>query len=159
LQSEHKSSTSSVEVIEAQVTRLDASPATARRRWSVAAKERIVAAASEPGANVSAIARTHGLSPQQVFTWRRRADYPPANHHAQELTLRWIGWGLSDKAISADAHRRRRHRHACDGRVATAHELSDQKDGRDGGGRGSGASVIIVPPQHGQRSKAIPAFS
>ena len=30
-------------------------------------------AASEPGVNVSAIARTHGLSPQQVFTWRRQA--------------------------------------------------------------------------------------
>ena len=73
MQSEHKSSISSVEVIEAQVTRLDASPATPRRRWSAAAKERIVAAASEPGANVSAIARTHGLSPQQVFTWRRQA--------------------------------------------------------------------------------------
>jgi transposase len=73
LQSEHKSSTSSFEVIEAQVSRLDASPATPRRRWSAAAKERIVAAASEPGVNVSAIARTHGLSPQQVFTWRRQA--------------------------------------------------------------------------------------
>jgi len=63
LQSEHKSSTSSFEVIEAQVSRLDASPATRRRRWS----------ASEPGVNVSALARTHGLSPQQVFTWRRQA--------------------------------------------------------------------------------------
>jgi transposase len=60
LQSEHKSSTSTFEVIDAQVSRLDASPATPRRRWSVAAKERIVAAASEPGANVSAIARAHG---------------------------------------------------------------------------------------------------
>lgn len=73
MQSEHKSSPSSFEVIEAQVSRLDASPATPRRRWSASAKERIVAAASEPGANVSAIARTHGLSPQQVFTWRRQA--------------------------------------------------------------------------------------
>jgi len=73
LQSEHKSSTSSFEVIEARVSRLDASPATRRRRWSAAAKERIVAAASEPGVNVSAIARTHGLSPQQVFTWRRQS--------------------------------------------------------------------------------------
>lgn len=73
LQSEHKSSTSSFEVIEAEVSRLDASPATPRRRWSAAAKERIVAAASEPGANVSALARIHGLSPQQVFTWRRQA--------------------------------------------------------------------------------------
>jgi transposase len=73
MQSEHKSSTSSFEVIEAQVSRLDASPATPRRRWSASAKERIVAAASEPGANVSAIARAHGLTPQQVFTWRRQA--------------------------------------------------------------------------------------
>lgn len=73
MQSEHKSSTSSFEVIEAQVSRLDASPAMPRRRWSGAAKERIVAAASEPGANVSAIARAHGLRPQQVFTWRRQA--------------------------------------------------------------------------------------
>jgi transposase len=73
LQSEHKSSTSSFEVIEAQVSRLDASPATRRRRWSAAAKERIVAAAGEPGSNVSAIAHAHGLLPQQVFTWRRQA--------------------------------------------------------------------------------------
>jgi transposase len=73
LQSEHKPSTSSFEVIAAQVSRLDASPAAPRRRWSAAAKERIVAAASAPGANVSAIARAHGLSPQQVFTWRRHA--------------------------------------------------------------------------------------
>lgn len=72
MQSEHKSSTSSFEVIEAQVSRLEASPATPRRRWSAAAKERIVAVASEPGANVSAIARAHGLTPQQVFTWRRQ---------------------------------------------------------------------------------------
>jgi transposase len=73
LQSEHKSRTSSFEVIEAEVSRLDASPATPRRRWSAVAKDRIVAAASEPGVNVSAIARTHGLKPQQVFTWRRQA--------------------------------------------------------------------------------------
>ena len=77
MQSEHKSSTSSFEVIEAQVSPLDASPATPRRRWSSAAKERIVAAASEPGANVSAIARAHGLKPQQVFTWRRQVASKP----------------------------------------------------------------------------------
>jgi transposase len=73
LQSEHKSSTKSFELIEAEVSRLEASPETPRRRWSAAAKERIVAAATQPGANVSAIARTHGLSPQQVFAWRRKA--------------------------------------------------------------------------------------
>ena len=32
-----------------------------------------MAAAAEPGANVSAIARSNGLRPQQVFTWRRKA--------------------------------------------------------------------------------------
>jgi len=26
-----------------------------------------------PGVNVSAVARAHGLSPQQVFAWRRKA--------------------------------------------------------------------------------------
>ena len=52
---------------------MDASPAVPRRRWSAAAKERIIAEATMQGANVSAIARSHGLSPQQVFTWRRDA--------------------------------------------------------------------------------------
>lgn len=55
------------------MSRLDASPAAPRRRWSAAAKERIVAEATVPGANVSAVARSHGLRPQQVFTWRRAA--------------------------------------------------------------------------------------
>lgn len=32
-----------------------------------------MAEATVPGANVSAVARSHGLSPQQVFTWRRQA--------------------------------------------------------------------------------------
>jgi len=73
LQSEHKSSTKSFELIEAEVSRLEASPETPRRRWSAAAKERIVAAATQPGANISAIARSNGLSPQQVFAWRRKA--------------------------------------------------------------------------------------
>lgn len=73
LQSEHRSSTRSFELIEAEVSRLEASPETPRRRWSASAKERIVAAATEPGANVSAVARSNGLSPQQVFAWRRKA--------------------------------------------------------------------------------------
>ena len=73
MQSEHKSSTKSFEVIEGEVSPLEASPATPRRRWSVAVKEQIVAAATQPGSNVSAIARSNGLRPQQLFTWRRRA--------------------------------------------------------------------------------------
>lgn len=44
-----------------------------RRRWSAEAKSRIVVEASAPGAVVSAVARRHGLRPQQVFAWRRQA--------------------------------------------------------------------------------------
>ncbi|WGF90894.1 IS66-like element accessory protein TnpA [Marinivivus vitaminiproducens] len=44
-----------------------------RRRWSLDDKARIIAATLEPGANVSDIARRHGLRPQQIFTWRRQA--------------------------------------------------------------------------------------
>ncbi len=33
-----------------------------------------MAKASAPDANVSALARAHGLSPQQVFRWRREAQ-------------------------------------------------------------------------------------
>ena len=73
MQSGHEPGHSSFQVIDGTVSRLDASPAVPRRRWSAAAKERIVAEASEPGVNVSAIARSHGLSPQQVFGWRREA--------------------------------------------------------------------------------------
>jgi transposase len=44
-----------------------------RRRWSSDDKARIVAESLEPGANVSEIARRNGLSPQQLFAWRRAA--------------------------------------------------------------------------------------
>src|SRR3546814_17753370 len=35
------------------------------------ARARIIAESLEPGANVSAVARRHGLFPQQLYTWRR----------------------------------------------------------------------------------------
>ncbi|WP_376989365.1 transposase [Bosea sp. R86505] len=41
------------------------------RDWSDDDKARIVAESYEPGATVSAIARRHALSPQQLFGWRR----------------------------------------------------------------------------------------
>lgn len=43
-----------------------------RRDWSAEDKARIVAESFEPGATVSAVARRHALSPQQLFTWRRQ---------------------------------------------------------------------------------------
>jgi transposase len=42
-----------------------------RRRWSRAEKERIVAAAIEPGSSVSMVARHYDVNANQVFSWRR----------------------------------------------------------------------------------------
>jgi transposase len=44
-----------------------------RRRWSRAEKLRILAETMQPGLSVSAVARRHGLHPNQLFTWRRLA--------------------------------------------------------------------------------------
>lgn len=44
-----------------------------RRRWSSEDKARIVVESLEPGVSVSEVARRHGLSPQQLFGWRRKA--------------------------------------------------------------------------------------
>jgi transposase len=44
-----------------------------RRQWSEDDKARIIVESLKPGANVSAIARRHGISPQQLFGWRREA--------------------------------------------------------------------------------------
>jgi transposase len=41
-----------------------------RRRWSRAEKERIVAAAMEPGASASAVAREAGIHASQLYRWR-----------------------------------------------------------------------------------------
>jgi transposase len=42
-----------------------------RRRWSSEQKVRIVSETYETGETVSAVARRHGLTPQQLFGWRR----------------------------------------------------------------------------------------
>jgi transposase len=53
-----------------------------RRRWSRAEKERIVAAALEPGAVASEVARAAGIHTSQLFRWRQqlceRAPVPAA---------------------------------------------------------------------------------
>ena len=43
------------------------------RDWWDDEKARIVAAALQPGANVSAVARSEGLDPSQLYGWRRKA--------------------------------------------------------------------------------------
>jgi transposase len=57
-----------------------------RRTWSDEDKARIVAEIVASGESVSAVARRHGLSPQQLFGWRRELQVSQAGlSHAEEL--------------------------------------------------------------------------
>lgn len=44
-----------------------------RRRWTAKQKGRIVAESFAPGAQVSEVARTHAITPQHLFLWRKAA--------------------------------------------------------------------------------------
>jgi transposase len=45
-----------------------------RRRFSVEQKLAVLSEATAPGANMSEVARRHGLLPAQVYKWRRLAE-------------------------------------------------------------------------------------
>ena len=56
-----------------------------RRTWSDEDKARIVAEIVASGESVSAVARRHGLSPQQLFGWRRELQASQATlSHGEE---------------------------------------------------------------------------
>ena len=71
--SERMSDSRSFEVLTAAPVRLSSSPARSYRSWSDEEKARIVGETLVAGANVSAIARSNGLDPSQLFAWRRKA--------------------------------------------------------------------------------------
>lgn len=71
--SERMSDSRSFEVLTAGPVRLSSSPARSYRSWSDEEKARIVGETLVAGANVSAIARSNGLDPSQLFAWRRKA--------------------------------------------------------------------------------------
>jgi transposase len=77
-----------------------------RRTWSAEDKARIVAEIVASGASVSAVARRHGLSPQQLFGWRRELQVSQAAlSHAEELQF---VPGVLDAAPSSPPVRRQR---------------------------------------------------
>jgi len=51
-----------------------------RRAWTAAQKLRIVAESCGAGETVSAVARRHGMTPQQLFGWRRAAAPVTGEH-------------------------------------------------------------------------------
>ncbi|MGJ5182163.1 IS66-like element accessory protein TnpA [Bradyrhizobium oligotrophicum] len=66
------------------VRRLEVFTGTGRRRvWTAEQKAQIVAESCGDGETVTAVARRHGLTPQQLFGWRRqtsRQALRPAEH-------------------------------------------------------------------------------
>ena len=57
-----------------------------RRKWNNEDKARIVAEIVMSGDSVCAVARRHGLSPQQLFGWRRQLREAAVRHtEAEEL--------------------------------------------------------------------------
>jgi transposase len=59
-----------------------------RREWPSREKARILVESAVPGANISEVARRNGLSPQQLFAWRREARemFASCRGHAKQET-------------------------------------------------------------------------
>ena len=45
-----------------------------RRRWSIEEKRQIIEETYLPGSSVSQVARKYGITPSQLFYWRRRME-------------------------------------------------------------------------------------
>src|SRR6185436_6904456 len=82
-----------------------------RRAWSAAEKARIVAESYEVGATVSAVARRHALSPQQLFAWRRLARQATAEVVTSEALFvpAVVATSLPEPAARGPARSRRRN--------------------------------------------------
>lgn len=103
LPSAHTSAASVIHVIDAKVTRLEESPGVPRRHWPDAVKERLIAAASEPGVNVSALARAHGVTLQLLFAWRSRSRRKAAALAAAPPDDTFVTPAFADVAVIASA--------------------------------------------------------
>jgi transposase len=73
-----------------------------RRRWSRAEKERIVAAAIEPGAVASEVARAAGIHVSQLFRWRQQLCGAPPAAPAFSPVVVTLGPGAPPPAIEIE---------------------------------------------------------
>lgn len=80
-----------------------------RRQFSADDKARFVEETLVPGAVVSEVARRHGLSPQQLFTWRRQMRQPAAIPAAPELQMFVPAVVTPSSPPAADSPQRRRY--------------------------------------------------
>ena len=82
-----------------------------RRKWSDEDKARIVAELVASGESVCAVARRHGLSPQQLFGWRRQLREAAAGHSEAE-ELQFVP-AVVDAVAQAPVVRRQRQAPRC----------------------------------------------
>jgi transposase len=74
-----------------------------RRSWTAAQKARIVAESYASGEDVSSVARRHGLTPQQLFGWRRDAQRCAAERSGDSAGGMTFAPVLVEAAPSANA--------------------------------------------------------
>ncbi len=82
-----------------------------RRKWSNEDKARIVAETVASGESVCAVARRHGLSPQQLFGWRRQLREAAAGQSEAE-ELQFVP-AVVDAVAQAPVVRRQRQAPRC----------------------------------------------
>ena len=94
----------------ASVRRLEVITGTGRRRqFSEDFKAGIVEETLFPGAVVSEVARRHGLTPQQVFTWRRQVRQPVAGEaEAAKFVPAVVEATLPGRSVRGRARKRTR---------------------------------------------------
>lgn len=74
-----------------------------RRRWSEDEKARAVEESLAPDAVVSQVARRHGATPQQLFTWRREARQKAAERSSPFVPAIVEGGVVAERAPKAEA--------------------------------------------------------
>lgn len=78
-----------------------------RRKWSAEDKARIVAEIVASGDSVCSVARRHGLSPQQLFGWRRQLR-EAAGGHSEADEVRFVPAMVDAVVPAPTAHRERK---------------------------------------------------
>ena len=113
-----------------------------RRKWSDEDKARIVSETVASGESVCAVARRHGLSPQQLFGWRRQLGKAAAQHSETE-ELQFVP-AVVDTVAQAPVVRRQRHTPRCKSQpdIGTVEIEVDGVTIR--AGRGADASMIAA---------------
>ena len=113
-----------------------------RRTWSDEDKARIVAEIVTSGDSVSGVARRHGLSPQQLFGWRRQVRESRAGLSKAE-ELEFVP-AVVDAPLSAPSVRRQRRARHCKAE-AGAGIIEVEIDGVTVRvGRGADAKTVMV---------------